>query len=337
MASHPTETIVRQAPWLENIQKDILGTAQAINRRPITIPDMITAGLDDLSVQAMKTTRGLSQYEPYLTQGAGTIGQGISSLQAGASDAQSMLEQAAQQVGGSAQTYDPSSAAAFMNPYQQQVTQNALDEMQRQAAIQQNELAAKAVTAGAFGGSRQGIMETEQGRNLAEMQGRRTYEDLSNNYAQAQNAAQTAFGNQQNRQQGLSQILQTIGASQNQGAVNQAQTYGDLGARTAALAQTGQSLLGTRANFENTMGQVAQTQAQRENDARRNTSMQQLYEPAQRNAAYADIFKPNIGSGGGVLSLVAPRMPDMADRIGSGALGYGLNQAFGNPIGNLIG
>jgi len=323
-----SESVVRQAPWLENYQKDILGTAQAINRRPITIPEMVAAGLDDLSVQAMETTRGLSQYEPYLMQGAGAIGQGISSLQAGASDAQSMLEQAAQQVGGSAQTYDPSSAAAFMNPYQQQVTKNALDEMKRRAEIQQRDLAAKAVTAGAFGGSRQGIMETEQGRNLAEMQGRLTYEDLRNNYTQAQNASQTAFGNQQNRQQGLSQILQTIGASQNQGSVNQAQAYGDLGARTASLAQMGQSLLGTRANLENTMGQVAQTQAQRENDARRNTSMQQLYEPAQRNAAYADIFKPNIGSGGGVLSAVAPTTTNLADSIGAAAMGWGLPSLF---------
>jgi hypothetical protein len=85
--------------------------------------------------------------------------------------------------------------------HQQNVTLDALAEMQRQASIQQNQLSAQAVGAGAFGGSRQGIAQQELNRNLTDMQSRRIFEDLSRNYSQAQNAAQTTFENQQNRQQ----------------------------------------------------------------------------------------------------------------------------------------
>ena len=60
---------------------------------------------------------------------------------------------------------DPTAAVAqFMNPYQS----NVIDEINRQANIGKQKRAAQAVQSGAFGGSRQGIMEAEaEGRRLA--------------------------------------------------------------------------------------------------------------------------------------------------------------------------
>ena len=87
-----------------------------------------------------------------------------------------------------------------MDPYQQAVTQEALKEVDRQAAIAQNQLAGQAVKAGAFGGSRFGIQQSELARNAQDLKSRRIFEDLSRNFQQAQGAARAA--NQQRIQAG---------------------------------------------------------------------------------------------------------------------------------------
>ena len=86
-----------------------------------------------------------------------------------------------------------------MDPYQQSVTNEALKEIDRQSQMASNQLAGKAVQAGAFGGSRFGIQQSELARNAQDLKSRRIFEDLSRNYQQAQSAAQAA--NQQRAQQ----------------------------------------------------------------------------------------------------------------------------------------
>ena len=212
MATALSEQIVRQAPFLEDFQKRILEASFARGETPVDIPDVQVASLDPLTQQAITTGQGIGQFQPYLTTGANTIGQGLSTLQSQAAGVPGLFNQAAQQATGTTGAYDPTSATAYMDPYQQAVTQDALAEMQRQAAMQTNQLSAQAVGAGAFGGSRQGIAQAELGRNLADIQSRRVFEDMSRNFNQAQNASQTAFENQQRRQQGVSQLLGSHGS-----------------------------------------------------------------------------------------------------------------------------
>ena len=87
-----------------------------------------------------------------------------------------------------------------MDPYQQAVTQEALKEIDRQSQMASNQLAGQAVRAGAFGGSRFGIQQSELARNTADLKSRRIFEDLSRNFQQAQGAARAA--NQQRIQAG---------------------------------------------------------------------------------------------------------------------------------------
>jgi hypothetical protein len=61
---------------------------------------------------------------------------------------------------------DQGQAASYMNPYQQQVTDIQKREAQRQAGIASTQRGAQAAGAGAFGGSRQAIMDAEAARNL---------------------------------------------------------------------------------------------------------------------------------------------------------------------------
>ena len=119
----------------------------------------------------------------------------------------------------------------YMNPYQTQVTQNVLDEMRRRSEIQGQQTSDAAVRAGAFGGARHGVQESERMRNLREQQSRTAAEMGQQNYQQALAAAQAqkaqqlsgagAFGNiagqqMQLGQQGIQGLTQAGGMGQQQ-------------------------------------------------------------------------------------------------------------------------
>lgn len=333
-----TEQVIRQAPYLEDYQKKLLESAFARGETPVDIPDIEVAGLDDLTKQAITTVGGLGQYQPLMTTAQDTLGTGLATLQEQTAGIPGLFEQAAEQATGSGQAYDPTSAAAFMDPYQQAVTQDALAEMRRQADLQRNQLAAQGIGSGAFGGSRQGIAEAELGRNLADIQSRRIFEDLSRNFNQAQNAAQTAFENQQRRQQGVAQLLGGLASSQSQEAVRQAAGIAGLGTAQANIAGAAQNMLAQQAQAEAQMGALQQTQAQRELDAARQSQLQQSYEPFQRISFLSDIFKPQIGSAQSTLGTqVAPSPSPLSQGIGAGLSLFGLNKALSNPLGDLFG
>ena len=65
----------------------------------------------------------------------------------------------------------PGTAEAFMSPYMQNVVDIEKREAQRQADIAGTQRGAKFAQAGAFGGSRQAIMDAEAQRNLAQQMG----------------------------------------------------------------------------------------------------------------------------------------------------------------------
>ena len=150
---------------------------------------------------------------------------------------------------GGAGAYDPRSVSAFMNPYQEEVTRQALREMSRNAEIQQQSLSAQAVKSGAFGGSREGVQRAELGRNLADVQSKRVFEDYFANYSQAQQAAMNAFQNQQTRlQQAGNTALaagQAVGSQSSTLAAQNLAGGQALGSQAASLA--GQSLAGGQA------------------------------------------------------------------------------------------
>jgi hypothetical protein len=78
-------------------------------------------------------------------------------------------------------TFGQAEATAYMNPYQQSVTDIGKREAARQSGIQGTQQQAQAVQAGAFGGSRDAIMRAERERNLGQQ--------MSDIQAQGSNAA----------------------------------------------------------------------------------------------------------------------------------------------------
>jgi hypothetical protein len=145
-------------------------------------------------------------------------------------------------MGISAQTYQPAQIAGtslspYTNPYESQVVEQSLADLERSRQMQQNIGGAQATGAGAFGGSRQGIAEAETNRAFAEQ------------------AARTASGL---RQQGYQTALGLAG--QDVAAQTAAQAYG---AQERAAAQRAnlaaqQAAMGTRLGAASQLGALGQ-------------------------------------------------------------------------------
>lgn len=111
--------------------------------------------------------------------------------------------------------------AQFQNPYQSQVTDQTLADLERQRQMQMNTLGAQAGAAGAFGGSRHGVAESLTNEGFA----RTGADTLANLNSQGFNTALGAAQNQQNiGLQGSSQLGQLGQAGFNMGnTINQQQ------------------------------------------------------------------------------------------------------------------
>ena len=76
--------------------------------------------------------------------------------------AESALQQQARtSAGGLGSLVGPEAYQAYMSPYQQEVIDTTLAEMNRQAAIQRQGIGQQAITSGAFGGGREGVQLAE--------------------------------------------------------------------------------------------------------------------------------------------------------------------------------
>jgi hypothetical protein len=90
-------------------------------------------------------------------------------LSAGTSPLQQQAFTSAGQINPQA-TFDTAAAQQYMNPFIETALKPQLDEMRRQAEISRLNTAGRLTKAGAFGGGRQAIMESELLRNLGQQQ-----------------------------------------------------------------------------------------------------------------------------------------------------------------------
>ena len=202
--------------YLTDLQKAI-GGLKAADLSTILGPQFI-AGLDPLQQQAISKAGGLGSYEPYLQTAAGFSG--------------------------------PDAYKQFMSPYQKDVIDTTLAEYDVQAAKGVPGLAASAISAGAFGGGREGVQRavygSESDRNRAALQANL----LQSGFGQAQQLASNAFGQQMN------------------------------------LAQTAPALAGKEIAGLTTLGGLAQAQKQAQLTAQQQLGTQQLYQPLTTAQSY---------------------------------------------------
>ena len=151
--------------WAGPYVTDMLGKAQALSELPYQpYQGALTAGPSGLQTQAFQGLGALTV--------PGALG---------------TASQQAQQTYGAAQQYMPTvgTIQSYMNPYLEAVLEPQRREATRQADISRMQTAGRLAQAGAYGGSRQAIMEAEGQRNLQTMLGDIT----GKGYASAYDAA----------------------------------------------------------------------------------------------------------------------------------------------------
>jgi hypothetical protein len=250
-------SIAREAPGVEARKLSLYDQAAKLAAQPVSLPGIQVApitGIEQAAIQQAGQT-GV---------GAGTVTQGIGALQAG---------------------MQAPNISQFFNPYQSYVT----DEITRQAQMAQNQAAAQAVGAGAFGGGRQGIQAAEIERARLGQIGQ----------AQAQ-GFQTALGAaQQQRAQQLAsgQALGQLGAQQ------QAMGLADIQAQLQAGA------------LQRGIGQQAL-------EAQRQTALQRAYEPYQRIEFLKGIMTNLPTTQSTLTATTAPGANPLAQAAGTALGGY---------------
>tara|TARA_R100001369_G_scaffold29092_1_gene52230 strand:- start:2462 stop:3640 length:1179 start_codon:yes stop_codon:yes gene_type:complete len=382
MAVDSQTVIQREAPEIEAYKLGLLEQAKALTSAPPEggLPDYEAAGIDQAQIDAYKmANEGIGSYQPFLNDAETTLGTAATTAEGGLSDiqqgmdyldpvtGQAMVTQGqgyldpakgyfdagATQAIGSASAYDPSAGiSAFMDPYQQMVTQGALDQMNTQFATQGATRNQAALNAGAFGGSRSGVVEGVAQGELGDATSRRIFEDLSRNYGQARTASMQDFQNQKARELSSANAQMTAGQGLTQAGLaagQLGQTYSNIGNQAATTAGTlgaQQGILGTQIgqigtqqaalgefaqkagitdiNLLETLGSARQQQAQRELDVQRQNEMQSVYEPYQRLSYYSDILR-GAPSTQQTTSLQSSSDPSLFNQIlGGGITGLGL-------------
>ena len=148
---------------------------------------------------------------------------------------------------------------AYQSPYQQQVIDLAMQDIQRQADIARGGAQERAIRAGAFGGSRSALLEAESQRPYAEAMQRTAVEGRQRGFEQAQAAAERDVARQQQMQmfapelelRARQQQAGLLGGLQGQ-QLQQLGLLGGAGAQQQALQQ--RAIDAQRGEFQRALG-----------------------------------------------------------------------------------
>ena len=240
MADTVTSTSIADLPdWQKSYMKEILDRAQGLGKQSYTLPSYQVAQRTPLQQQATNlAAQGVGSYMPMLQAAERATSTGIAGMM------------------------DPYAAFAYMNPYEQAVVNQSMRDISRAGQMEKNQAAARAVGAGAFGGSREGIERAEIGRNVMDQQART-----------AANLRQQGFGQAQQEQ------------------FRRAQGVAGLGMQQAKLGEAFQGMNLNDVNLLSSLGGQEQQQRQSELDAQRQTQYQNVMQPYQQLGFYSDIFQ----------------------------------------------
>ena len=283
-----------------------------------------TQALTDINQNPYQTYGGqrIADFSPMQQQAFNSVGNmqvapqlGTATGLAGISGAGS-IGTAGQMAGAGnqyAQNATNGSIGAYMNPYLQQSLAPQLDEMRRQYGITGQQQQGQATAAGAFGGSREALMASENNRNM--------------NTGMNQ-AIGTGFNNAFNQAQQAQQFGANLGLQGLQGALS---GYGQAGAAANTLGQLGQTQFGQQQGIntaQQQVGAVQQAQAQQGLDQSYQDFLKQQNYPYQQLAFMSDMTRGLPLSQAAQTQYTAP--PSMTSQLGGlGMAGLGIYGASG--------
>lgn len=198
--------------WAGDYVTNMLGKGQALSEMPYEqYKGPLTAGPSALQTQAFGTAANL--------QTPASIGQATNTAGGIATAAQNLNYKPVGSDFGTEQ------AQQYMNPYLKAALDPQMAELQRQNQIANMAANSKLTGAGAFGGGRQAIMNTENQRNMLDTMNKA----LGQGYSTAYDKAMSQFNADQQRKAQEAQFGSTFGLQGLQTGLQAAQTQGQLG------------------------------------------------------------------------------------------------------------
>ena len=283
--TQPPEFIEAAAkPYITELQQAV-GDFKGADLSKVYGPQFV-AGQDPLQTAAIGVAtgaQGLGSYAPF-------------------------LQTAATQAGQAGQFVGPQAYQQFMSPYQQDVIDASLQEFDIQAQKGLGSIAQSAIQSGAFGGGREGVARAEymsaSDRNRAALQAQL----LQQGFGQAQQAAGTAFG----QQQALAQQQQALSTQQQ------------------ALAGLSPQLAGQQVAGLTSLGGGLQAQRQAELGAQQQLAQQQLQQPiTAAQTLGSGITSLIAGYPGSQFQQTSPSASPLQSALGLGSTLAGIYRAFG--------
>jgi hypothetical protein len=295
MAVQTVEQIARLPEFQEQYLADLLKQATTVSETGMPFAPAQLADLSEAQQQAITAgMEGVGAYAPFLQQGQAAIEGGIAT------------------AGGAPVT--GTSYQQFMDPYLEDVVQQQYADIAEQGAVQQNQLGASAVGAGAFGGSRQAVAQGQIAGDVLEQQARTGSQLRTAGFAQAQQLAQ----------------------QQAQQKLQQAQLQGALGQGIAGLGQLGQQMAGQDINTLLGLGGLQQQQTQQGLNLAQQNALAQQQLPFQQVGFLSDIFQGVPALQSTYSTTQTPGPSSTSQLLGLGIAGLGAAGAAGG-IGKLFG
>jgi len=272
------------------------------------IPRIADFSQDQMQAQEL-ARQGIGGYQPYINQAADATTAGIEAFNPQAiGDIQGQINQGTGYNIGQ----------QYLNPYQQNVIDTTMSEMNRQQNIDMNSIAAQAAAAKSFGGSRHGVLESEARRGFDANRTNALAQLNAANFTQAQQAQEA------HRQRQL-QGAQTSGAIRNMAANANfagAQTAAGIGGLQQQYGVTDVSTLGA-------VGQQQQQQRQLGLDIAHEEYLREQNRPFQMASFYSDILGGVPSGQSSYLQKEIPERNKLADALG----GLGTLATAGNQFG----
>jgi len=304
-----SQTQVSDLPeWAKPYAKETLGKGQALTQTPYqTYGGERQAGFTPLQQQSFG---GAAQMQP--SQLGAQAGQLAGAATMGALG----TNYNPYETGG----FTSQTAGQYMNPYLEQAMEPQLREAQRASQMQGVVDQGQAVRSGAFGGSRQGIVEAERQRNLGQLQG----DIRAKGYMSAFDQAQQNFAREQQLREQSRQYGAGLGLQGLQTALQGAGQMGQLGGQQFAQGMDINKL-------QNLYGQQQQAQEQ--------AGLTQKYQDfqAQQKHPYQQLeFMSNLlrGTPMGTVNTLYQPPPSTLGQIAG--LGAGLYGTFGKAEGGMV-
>jgi hypothetical protein len=285
-------TVTGPSTFTQPYVQDVLGKGQALLNNPAPqYTGQLTAGTSDLQNKAWQGLSNLTLPSTMTTAGSNLLDLGNQA--AGTS----------YNPVGSA--FDANAAQQYMNPYLQASLNPQLEEARRQAQITQLANNAKATQAGAYGGSRQALMDTETqralGTNLANITGQ--------GYNTAFDKAMSQFNADQARKIQEAQYGTDVGLKGLAQATTANQAAGNVGTNEAQYGLQNLTALATAGNTQ-------QAQNQAGLNALYNQYLEQRNYPGTLLANQANLIK---GIGGSTASTFNAKPSLLQTAVGTAA------------------